>query len=172
MNTIPCQFRLASLSDAEFVWHILESAIQRRKASGSQQWQDGYPNPKVIAIDISKNAGHVLIENRKVIGYVALMINDEPEYKRLKGEWLTNEDFVVFHRLALAESHLGMGCAKHLFELIEKFAQAHGIRSIKADTNFDNFPMLSLFDKFSYVYCGEVTFRNSPRRAYEKVLNF
>jgi hypothetical protein len=27
---------------------ILQQAIARRKADGSNQWQDGYPNPEVI----------------------------------------------------------------------------------------------------------------------------
>jgi hypothetical protein len=33
---------------------ILQQAIARRKADGSNQWQDGYPNPEVILNDITK----------------------------------------------------------------------------------------------------------------------
>ena len=79
-------------------------------------------------------------------------------------------DFVVFHRVAIAETHLGKGFAKVLFTFIEEFAKDNNILSVKADTNFDNGAMLSLFDKSGYVYCGEVHFRGSPRKAYEKVL--
>jgi hypothetical protein len=39
------------------------------------------------------------------------------------------------------------------------------------DTNFDNLPMLNIFEKLGYTYCGEVYFRGSARRAYEKVLD-
>ncbi len=38
------------------------------------------------------------------------------------------------------------------------------------DTNFDNTPMLRILEKLGYTYCGEVYFRGSARRAYEKVL--
>jgi hypothetical protein len=31
-----------------------QQAIARRKADGSNQWQDGYPNPEVILNDITK----------------------------------------------------------------------------------------------------------------------
>ena len=167
-NTI---FKKATNADSSAIWNLLQGAIARRKADGSNQWQDGYPNLEVVANDISKGAGYVLIQEGLIIGYVAIMINNEPEYARLKGEWLTNDDFVVFHRVAVAETHLGKGVAKELFLRIEEFAREHEIKSIKADTNFDNSPMLYLFEKFHYSYCGEVTFRGTPRRAYEKVLD-
>lgn len=163
-------FRQAITSDIDSIWKILQGAIERRKADGSNQWQDGYPNLEVVANDIRKGAGYVLTMEDLIIGYVAILINDEPEYARLKGKWLTKDDFVVFHRVAVAETLLGKGVAKELFLHIEEFAREHGIKSIKADTNFDNKPMLFLFDKFEYSYCGDVTFRGSVRMAYEKVL--
>ncbi|CAM3604609.1 N-acetyltransferase domain-containing protein [Pontibacter korlensis] len=98
------------------------------------------------------------------------MINDEPEYARIEGKWLTNDDFVVVHRVAISEKHLGKGLAKKIFGFIEDFARSNNIYSIKADTNFDNMAMINTFEKLGYVYCGEVYFRGSPRRAYEKVL--
>lgn len=165
------QFRKAITEDAESIWQILQDAIQRRKADGSNQWQDGYPNPAVVKADIEKKAGYVLLEEDKIIGYVSIMINDEPEYARLQGEWLTNGDFVLFHRVAIAETHLGKGLAQELFHRIEDFAKEKGIQSIKADTNFDNFAMLRIFDKLGYEYCGQVTFRGSPRKAFEKVIS-
>ncbi len=163
-------FRKAVDQDLDSIWNIIQFAIELRKVDGSNQWQDGYPNRDIIRIDIEKEAGYVLVEGDKIAGYVALIINDEPEYSRLKGEWLSNGDFVVFHRVAIASSHLGRGLAKELFHKIEEYTREKGITSIKADTNFDNHAMIFLFDKFGYSYCGEVTFRGSARRAYEKVL--
>lgn len=164
------QFRKATPADAPKIWKILQSAIVRRKNDGSNQWQDGYPNPEVIDNDINKNVGFVLILNIEIVGYVAILINDEPEYANLQGKWLTNGDFVVYHRVAISQKHLGQGLAKELLGHIEDFARNQNINSIKADTNFDNAPMLNLFEKLGYKYCGEVYFRGSPRKAYEKVL--
>ncbi len=121
--------------------------------------------------DIEKGVGFVLTENDSIIGYCAILINDEPEYANISRKMdLRMRDFVVFHRVAIAETHLGKGMAKLIFKYIEEFAKNNNIYSIKADTNFDNGAMLSLFDKSGYVYCGEVHFRGSPRKAYEKVL--
>lgn len=163
-------FRKATPSDISQIWDILHQAILRRKADGSEQWQDGYPNPDVIQNDIDKEAGFVLTNGDTIIGYCAVLVNDEPAYAKIKGKWLTQDDFVVVHRLAVSEKYLRKGYAKKFFEWIEAFAISIKIFNIKADTNFDNIAMLKIFEKLGYSYCGEVYFRGSPRKAYEKVL--
>ncbi|MBK0368536.1 GNAT family N-acetyltransferase [Flavobacterium agrisoli] len=163
-------FRKANLSEAAAIWTILQQAIIRRKNDGSQQWQDGYPNLEVVKKDIQKEAGYVLTENEVIIGYASIVFNDEPAYADLVGKWLTNNEFVVLHRLAIAEGHLGKGLAKKILLFTEEIALQKNIFSIKVDTNFDNFAMLAIFEKLGYVYCGEVEFRGGKRKAFEKVL--
>lgn len=165
------QFRKAEFSDAKGIWEILEQGIQRRKADGSNQWQDGYPNPEVVHQDIEKGVGFVLMHGNKVAGYICLAINDEPVYAEIEGKWLSDGDFVVYHRVVVSNDFLGKGVAKRLLEEAEYFARAHNIPSLRADTNFDNAAMLHLFDTLGYTYCGEVYFRGSARKAYEKVLD-
>ena len=165
------QFRRAEEKDASKIWEILQQAIQKRKEEGSEQWQDGYPNPEIVANDIASKQGFVVLADEILAGYVCIAINDEPAYDELEGAWLTNEDFVVFHRAAIHKDFVGKGLATKMFNSIEKYALHNKIHSIKADTNFDNKPMLYLFEKLGYTYCGEVYFRGAPRKAYEKVLN-
>ena len=164
-------FRKATLSEINQIWDILQQAIIRRKNDGSNQWQDGYPNLEVVKKDIEKESGYVLTEGEKIIGYIAVLINDEPAYEKIEGEWLTNDDFVLFHRVAIAENYLGKGLAKMMINHIEDFAVENNIKSIKADTNFDNDAMLNIFEKIGYKYCGQVYLRGNPRKAFEKVLN-
>ena len=163
-------FRKATSADADKVWEILQQAIQKRKNEGSSQWQDGYPNPAVVAHDINNGYGFVLANGDDIAGYCAIIINDEPAYEAIEGKWLTNGDFIVYHRVAIAENYLGKGLARQMLRHIDEFALANNIYSVKADTNFDNNSMLALLEKTGYVYCGEVYFRGAPRRAYEKVL--
>lgn len=163
-------FRHAQEQDIPIIWQILQDAILRRKKDGSQQWQDGYPNLESVKNDIAKNHGFVLENEVEIIGYVALIINDEPAYKNIEGKWLSNDDFVVFHRIAVAQKFVGHGFSKVILSEIERFAREKGILSVRADTNFDNLAMLSLFKSCQYQYCGEVLMRNSPRKAFEKIL--
>lgn len=163
-------FKKADVKDIPEIWAILQNAILRRKNDGSTQWQDGYPNPEVIKKDIENGFGYVLTECKNTIGYCAILINDEPEYLKIEGNWLTNTDFVVFHRVAIAEKYLGGNLSQKIIEFIEDFARKNKIKSLKADTNHDNFAMMKIFEKSGFTFCGIVHFRGSPRRAYEKVL--
>ena len=164
-------FKKAELSDIIPIWTILKDAIARRKQDGSSQWQDGYPNPEVLQKDIEKGQGFILVLGETIIGYCAILTNDEPAYETIEGKWITNTDFVVVHRIAIATNHLGQGYAKMIMKHIENFALNNTIYSIKVDTTFDNIAMIKIFENSGYVYCGEVYFRGSPRKAYEKVLH-
>lgn len=163
-------FRKAVLEEKETVWNLLKQAIKRRKEDGSNQWQDGYPNEAIVENDIKNEFGYVLLDQDKIIGYSAVIINNEPEYEKIIGKWITNNEFVVVHRIVIAEEYLGQGLSKTILKHIEDFALKNKINSIKVDTNFDNYAMMKIFESLGYVYCGEVFFRGSPRRAYEKVL--
>ena len=163
-------FRQAEIYEIPLIWDILRQAIKRRKEDGSNQWQDGYPNPDIIKQDIEKRVGFVLTENDIIVGYTAILINDEPEYEKIEGNWLTNDNYVVFHRIAISEKYLRKGFAKKIMKNIEEYALKNNIYSIKGDTNFDNIAMLNIFKEFNYSYCGKVYFRGNPRKAYEKIL--
>ena len=162
--------RKAVASEAPIIWEILAAAIERRKADGSNQWQDGYPNEVVVADDLSKQYGYVLVEGNTIIGYCALILNDEPAYKTIEGQWLSNENFIVIHRIAIAANHLGKGLVQTMLTHIEELAKEQHINSLRADTNFDNAAMLHLLKKKGYQYCGEISMRGTPRKAFEKKL--
>jgi hypothetical protein len=78
-------FRKATPSEIPQIWDILRKRQARRKEDGSNQWQDGYPNQTGYKT-IDKNAGFVLTEGDTIIGYSALLINDEPAYEKLEGQ--------------------------------------------------------------------------------------
>lgn len=165
------RFEKATMDQIDEIWAILSDAILRRKADGSNQWQDGYPNLSVVKSDIENGFGHVVTGDGLVLAYCALIFNNEPAYADIEGQWLSDADFLVLHRVAVAKEHLGKGITKYILKSIEEIATGKQVFSIRADTNFDNAAMLALFEKNGYAYCGEVYFRGSPRKAFEKLLN-
>ena len=70
-------FRKAIKEDIEGVCQILQNAIERRKEDGSEQWQNGYPNRKVVESDIEKGFGYVLEDGAEVLGYIAITDKDD-----------------------------------------------------------------------------------------------
>ncbi|WP_431242586.1 N-acetyltransferase family protein [Flavobacterium sp. P21] len=162
--------RKANLSEIPQIWEIIQDAIEQRRQDGSSQWQDGYPNEVSIEKDIENGFGYVFTENESILAYAAIIFDIEPAYETIKGKWLSNEDYVVVHRVAVSKLAKGKGIATKLFESLEDLSRANNVFSIKVDTNFDNIPMLKILDRLKYTYCGEVYFRGSARRAYEKRL--
>ncbi len=163
--------RTAENPDKEIIWEILQQAIERRKKDGSNQWQNGYPNPETIGNDILHNYGFVLEFDNEIAAYCAIIFDIEPAYEIIEGKWLSQQKYVVIHRVAVSDKFAGKGIATQLFSKIEKIAKSKNIFSIKVDTNFDNIPMLKILKKIGYTYCGEVYFRGSARKAFEKILN-
>lgn len=163
--------RKAQPSEVPIIWTILQEAIEQRRQDGSDQWQDGYPNEQTISDDIANGHAYVLVEREIILAYAAIIFEEEPAYTAIQGTWLTNDEYVVIHRVATSNAAKGKGIATKLFRMIEDVATENQVYSIKVDTNFDNVPMLKILDRLGYTYCGEVFFRGSARKAFEKVLN-
>jgi len=162
--------RKATFSEAPIIWNILQQAIEQRKQDGSEQWQQGYPNEQTVQDDLANGYAYVLVDNDVIAAYAAIVFGTEPAYTDIKGKWLTNDDYVIVHRVAVSNAAKGKGIATLLFKMIEDLCLQHNVYSIKVDTNFDNIPMLKIMDKLNYTYCGEIFFIGAMRKAYEKVL--
>ncbi|URM36849.1 GNAT family N-acetyltransferase [Flavobacterium anhuiense] len=171
MNTTEkLSLRIANLSEIPQIWEILQDAIEQRRLDGSTQWQDGYPNELSIKSDIENGYGYVFTEDESILAYAAIIFDKEPAYENIEGKWLTDGDYTVVHRVAVSKLAKGKGIATKLFQSIEGLSVENNIYSIKVDTNFDNTPMLKILDRLKYTYCGEVYFRGSARKAFEKRL--
>ncbi|MDQ6531666.1 GNAT family N-acetyltransferase [Flavobacterium sp. LHD-85] len=171
MNTTEkLSLRKANLSETPQIWEILQDAIEQRRLDGSTQWQDGYPNELSVKNDIENGYGYVFTEDESILAYAAIIFDKEPAYENIEGKWLTDDDYTVVHRVAVSKLAKGKGIATKLFESIEGLSVENKIYSIKVDTNFDNTPMLRILDRLKYTYCGEVYFRGSARKAFEKRL--
>ena len=160
----------ANLSQISRIWEILQQAIAQRKADGSTQWQNGYPNERVIEGDIAAGRGYVFLNKEEVIAYIAIIFGEEIPYNAIEGKWLTQGDYVTLHRLAISNTVKGKGIGTTLFGLVEAYCTAQNAPSIRMDTSADNRQMLKIADRLGYTYCGTVLQSGAPRRAYEKVM--
>ncbi|MDO5608926.1 MAG: GNAT family N-acetyltransferase [Capnocytophaga sp.] len=162
------EFRKAEMSDFEPIWEIISDAKESRRLEGSSQWQDGYPNEDSIRNDIQNHYGFVMTYQGIIYAYSAVIFAIEPAYEAIEGQWITDGEYAVVHRMAVARQAKGKGIGKILLEYIENYILEKKYPSIRIDTNFDNIAMLKILEKEEYVYCGEVYFRGSARKAFEK----
>lgn len=105
-----------------------------------------------------------------VVAYGAVVFDGEPAYDAIEGAWLTDGEYVVLHRMAVADGEKGRGVATEFMRRVEAMAHGRGTGSMRVDTNFDNRYMLRMLGRLGFVYCGKVRYRSGERLAFEKPL--
>jgi Acetyltransferase (GNAT) family. len=164
-------FRTASFDDLESIMEIIDDAKQTLKSRGIDQWQDGYPNRDSIIPDIENQVGTVACINDFIVAYAAIVWSGEPTYNDLReGQWLSDSDYVVVHRLCIRKGHTHHGYATGIMRHIEQAAKERNITSFKIDTHADNQQMRNMLQKSGFRYCGIVYYDHGRRLAYEKPL--
>ena len=165
------KLRRTTENDVSRVLEIVEQGKAYLKASGVDQWQNGYPNEAVIVQDITDGYAYVLEMDGEVVGTVALSFDGEPWYDDIDGAWLTEGDFLVVHRMAVHASVRGTDAASEILKAAGRLCEQRGVKSIKIDTHEGNVPMQKLVKKNGFSYCGTVILgREGKRLAFEKVL--
>ena len=135
--------RKAVTEDLEGILEIVTDAQRSLKKRGIDQWQNGYPNRESILSDIGMDIGFVVFCEEGILAYAAIIINGEPEYKNLDGKWLSDQDYVVIHRVCVRKGHTRQGLASALMRKAEETALQHNALSFKIDTHKDNGFMLN-----------------------------
>ncbi len=169
--------RKAEISDTESICRIISDAQVQMARLGIDQWQNGYPDRTTIEEDIRRGVGVILYtkeDNCKIVAYCAAVYGEEPTYTRIDdGKWLTDSDsqYVVVHRLAVADQFKHRGIATYFMRLIEALAIERRCYSFRIDTHIHNRYMHALCARLGFTRCGTIYVGDgSPRVAYEKVL--
>lgn len=167
-------FRHAAPEDVERILQIIAQAQRQMREAGSRQWQNGYPAREHIEADLRHGYGYVLqhpgsTEPEAVIAYGAVVFDGEAAYEGLyEGSWLGAGEYVVLHRLAVADGSKERGVAGEFFRRTERMARERGAASFRVDTNFDNRRMLRILPREGFSYCGKVRYESGERLAFEK----
>ena len=169
------EFRRAVPSDLPGIMDVIHQAQAFIAGLGIDQWQDGYPEPELIASDIEKQIGWVFADGEVIAGYAVLLFGREPIYDELDGAWLTSGDrYVTIHRMAIDDGYRRTGLSRKMIAFAEEQAREQGLLSVRADTHRGNLAMRGLMRRCGYALCGEVrydvTAGDPIRVAYEKLL--
>ena len=180
-------FRKSTFDDVDKILEIIEKAKIELNKLGLDQWQNGYPNKEVIENDvklgisyvledIEKNRNELESENlKKILGTIVLSPEKEEPYSKIEGKWITDDDYMVIHRLAVDFDMKNKGIATKILEFSEEVCVENRILSLKADTHENNEPMKRLLEKNGFSFCGLIYLDREPdleakRVAYEKII--
>lgn len=171
------EHRLAVLSDIDRIMELVGDAQRFLKASGVDQWQNGYPMPEVFESDIQNGGCHVFLIDGRVAGVISVFFEPEDCYGYVEdGKWLTcDSPYAVFHRAVVGNDYRGMGIASQMLSFAENNSNENGFISIRGDTHPNNKAMRGLLEKRGFVHCGTIYLDNihstcNERVCYEKLL--
>ena len=165
------RFRRSTYADINDIMKIIGQAQSYLKKMGIDQWQDGYPNTQVIEDDIKKGYSYVLVHKDKIIATVAISFDGEATYDHIyKGQWITDDRYVVIHRLAVGDIYKGQGLSSKIIEYIKDLCLDRGIYSIRVDTHRENLSMQRMLEKNEFEKCGIIYLENGDERiAFERI---
>ena len=178
-------FRKSTFDDVDRILEIIEKAKIELRKLGLEQWQNGYPDREVIENDIKSGISYVLENTEKkelesenftkILGTIVLSPEKEEPYSKIEGKWISDDDYIVIHRLAVNSEIKNKGIATKILEFSEKECIKNKILSIKTDTHENNEPMKKFLEKNGFSYCGVIYLDREPdigekRIVYEKII--
>lgn len=152
--------RQARIEDLDTIMSMISDGREHIASYNIPQWINGYPSCDVIQKDIGNKSGFVFIEDDEIVGYF-VVINHDPCYDNIDGEWLYDEPYVAIHRTVTKYFNRGLGT--------KMFNEIKNIYShIRIDTHVGNVSMNKCLVKNDFKYCGVIKLADgSPRVAYE-----
>jgi len=159
------EIRETNQKDLLEILKVYESARQYMLENGNPyQWIDGYPDEKLILMDIENNHHFTFVDGNRLLDCFAFIEGADPTYNEIvKGKWLDNNPYAVIHRLAVLEHGKGIGSIG-----IDWCFNQH--KNIRVDTHKDNIPMQRLLTKKGFSYCGVIYNRwGDERLAFHSV---
>ena len=160
---------LAEIAELSDCISVLADGRQYQQSQGFTQWPEGYPAAEDVKQDILARRGYVLKDSGRICAYFYIAFEDA-SYPHIKGTWHSGEDYMVIHRVAIADGYRGTEVSKLLFESFEALARSKGISNLRIDTHEKNIPMQRVLARHGYAYCGTVVQNNGLRCAYDKLL--
>ena len=164
------KFRKSTKTDVTRIMEIVKQAQEYFKSQGIDQWQNNYPNEEVINNDINNDESYVMLDEDNIIATTVISFTKEKSYENIiDGQWITNGDYGVIHRIAVDNTHKGKGLSHKIIKYAEEVCKQNNVHSIKVDTHEENIPMQSLLKKNGFEYCGIVYLEDGGKRvAFEK----
>ena len=160
---------LADISELSDCIQVLADGRRYQQSQGFTQWPEGYPAEEDVRQDILDRRGYVLKDGSVICAYFYVDSFDK-SYRDIQGAWHSDEDYLVIHRVAIADGYRGTGVSSILFRVFEDIARSKGIFNLRIDTHAQNKPMQQVLKKNGYSFCGTVIQDNGLRWGYDKIL--
>ncbi len=147
---------------------LFSRAIEHMIACGIYQWDEIYPDDKMLSDDIVKHEMYGFYQGEMLCGVIVLNEIQLDPYASV--EWsLDDAKPLVVHRLCIHPDFQSRGIAHALMKFAEDFAVRNRYRSIRLDAFKSNPAALHLYQRLGYQMCGTIELRKGTFFCYEKL---
>jgi ribosomal protein S18 acetylase RimI-like enzyme len=161
----------AKISDIKNIMLMYKACVSGMLKSGIDQWDESYPNKKIIMEDLIAQTYFVAIESGSIIGGVNIDRNQDKTY--LDIDWKDKKNqFLVVHRLAVKAEFWNDGIGKSLMLFAENLVSKKGLKSIRLDTYSGNPKAIEFYKRLEYKEMGEIDLKPGKDKyhCFEKII--
>ncbi len=158
------KIQMANENNIEEILDIYHSLIGKDGCT----WDLDYPNITDIKNDINKNSLYIVLNNKEIIAVAAAGEDDELEELDCYSKDIKKPCDLA--RIAVKSEYQNKGIAKYLVKYIEQDVIKRNFDGIHFLVSKTNPHAKAVYDKLSYVCCGECVMYEKDWYCYEKRL--
>ena len=161
----------AKISEIPDILLLTNACRLHMESNNIFQWTITYPNRVQFLEDIRRNECYILKKGENLIGCIVLSKYMDKAYQNVK--WLTPNNNIYVHRLAVHPSEQGKGYAQQLMDFAEEYARTKNYVSVRLDTFSQNKRNQKFYETRGYQKLETIYLRNQskhPFHCYELVL--
>lgn len=164
--------RKATTEDISSILKIIKQAQTYFKENNIDQWQNDYPNYSTIEADINNRFSYVVLSEDRIVATFMVTDDEEVTYKKIyEGNWLSESNYLVIHRIAVDNNCKGKGLSGLIIEYVATMAKSIQVPSIRVDTHEENKSMRKTLLKHDFKECGVIYLLDGAKRiAFEKLV--
>ncbi len=151
----------AEMRDAPGVMKIIALCLAHMRDQGIEQWDEIYPDLKVIEDDVLAHTLFVIRADSQCVAAICLNEVQPEQYQGIAWRCSRGRALVI-HRLCVHPDWQAHGLARRLMDFAETRAREHGYTSIRLDSYTGNPRALALYEKRGYTRVGQARFPRRP----------
>jgi len=163
--------RKANKVDLENIMKMYKSCVKGMIKNGIDQWDDTYPNTKIISQDLEAMTYYVAEIEGEIIGGINIDQNQDETYLAIDWKDKSNSSLVV-HRLGVKEENWGEEIGKRLMNFVEDLVVKEKLKSIRLDTYSGNPKAIKFYKQLGYASLGYIYLKPNKNEYYcfEKII--
>ena len=165
------KIRKANKFDLANIMEMYKSCVAGMIKRGIDQWDEKYPNAKVISSDIEAKTYYVAEIEGEIIGGINIDQKQDKTYLAINWKDKSNS-FLVVHRLAVKEIFWNQKIGKKLMLFTEKLIGEKSLKSVRLDTYSGNPKAIEFYNKLGYKQLGKIYLKPNKNEYYcfEKIV--